>query len=414
MDTSLDEIIFVDDGSTDNSKTVANKYLGGFDRIVSTCSKRGNRARCRNIGAELATNEILLFLDADALPGRNALTIHRHSHIAEKGIAFSGITMAPEFDIGQFEVKFGISLNSILKDAKWLDKCYTQTDGFDWRYRIIKSGRKLKFPWVGFYSNIASVNRKAFYDAGGFDEEFVSWASEDIDLGYRLNKIGTIDILPNSVAVHVPHGRKRFENVWTNHKNEYLMLKKYEDRAVEYFVCYGAAVIYVYDIIESILKETADSLCSDKPRDLQPGTLKISIPDPKVQNSGLMGKLGNNTVFKKNFLGVAIPLADNTFDSVFISSEYLFLPEPLFAAVLQESCRVSKKVFIHNTHARSRWQTDILTELQRVPHWSVRFHASRSIKDFCFTLSNDNQLWQVRLDSFYCEHGKNSLFGFKL
>jgi glycosyltransferase involved in cell wall biosynthesis len=57
-----DEIIFVDDGSTDNSLKVVLPYK---DRIKIISQKNSGQLRAITTGAEAATGDILLFLDSD-------------------------------------------------------------------------------------------------------------------------------------------------------------------------------------------------------------------------------------------------------------------------------------------------------------------------------------------------------------
>ncbi|MBQ7999661.1 MAG: glycosyltransferase family 2 protein [Ruminococcus sp.] len=59
------EIIFVDDGSTDNSRRICLEYADKDSRIVVYSKENGGVSSARNMGIEKATGDFLLFLDSD-------------------------------------------------------------------------------------------------------------------------------------------------------------------------------------------------------------------------------------------------------------------------------------------------------------------------------------------------------------
>ena len=65
-----DEILVVNDHSTDNSSELAAQ--SGV-RVLHCPPERRGAAAARNVGAEAATNELLVFVDADVIPAPGSL-----------------------------------------------------------------------------------------------------------------------------------------------------------------------------------------------------------------------------------------------------------------------------------------------------------------------------------------------------
>lgn len=59
------EIILIDDGSTDNSQQICEKYAAKDSRVVYVRKQNGGVSSSRNLGLDLARGEYVVFVDAD-------------------------------------------------------------------------------------------------------------------------------------------------------------------------------------------------------------------------------------------------------------------------------------------------------------------------------------------------------------
>lgn len=59
------EIILVDDGSTDGSGKICDKYKELDERIVCIHKENGGLSSARNAGVNIATGEYFVFVDSD-------------------------------------------------------------------------------------------------------------------------------------------------------------------------------------------------------------------------------------------------------------------------------------------------------------------------------------------------------------
>jgi glycosyltransferase involved in cell wall biosynthesis len=158
--TPSDEIIVVDDGSTDETAAVAS---AAGARVL----RQANRgpAAARNLGAASARGDVLMFVDADVV-------------VAPDAIARATDALATSLDVAAV---FG---------------------SYDARPRargLVSQYRNLLHHYVHqhgnedastFWAGCGAVRRDAFVAVGGFDERTAWRAIEDIEFGYRLRRAG--------------------------------------------------------------------------------------------------------------------------------------------------------------------------------------------------------------------------------
>ena len=95
------EIILVDDGSTDNSPTICDKYAEKYTQIKVIHKTNGGLSDARNFGIKEAQGDYLIFLDSDDFwNGRNILS-ELHNIIVERNPDMIIHELSSFYDLGK-------------------------------------------------------------------------------------------------------------------------------------------------------------------------------------------------------------------------------------------------------------------------------------------------------------------------
>ena len=157
------EIIAVDDGSTDRSLAIMDKYANKSQNIKILKSNHRGPSAARNKGAKIARGEILAFLDSDCIVKEDWLENISHNFESHNIVAVAG-QYNDSYDKG-FISRF--ALNELLFRER----------GFG---RFMPSGSTCNF----------GVKKDIFFSSGGFPEDII--AGEDIYLSNQVSKLGRI------------------------------------------------------------------------------------------------------------------------------------------------------------------------------------------------------------------------------
>ena len=171
-----DEIIMVDDGSSDASADLAAQ-LGAT--VISLPDGPRGPARARNHGAAAARGDVLVFLDAD-------VTTHPETLGRIKTCMANSPELAALF--GSYDTN--PSAPGLVSRYKNLFHHYIHQHG--------------RAEASTFWAGCGAIRRNVFRAVGGFDESYLSAAVEDIDLGARLCRRGySIRLCPDIQVTHL-------------------------------------------------------------------------------------------------------------------------------------------------------------------------------------------------------------------
>jgi glycosyltransferase involved in cell wall biosynthesis len=168
------ECLVVDDSSQDGSQAITKGFPVQFHQLKNGPTGPAN---ARNYGAERATGDILVFIDADVVLYPDTI-----QKIADKFLE------APQYDalFGSYDESPG--------DGAFVSQYKNLTHHFVHQQADPEAET--------FWSGCGAIRREVFLEAGGFDaRRFILPSIEDIELGGRLRKQGHRIIIDKDIEV---------------------------------------------------------------------------------------------------------------------------------------------------------------------------------------------------------------------
>lgn len=192
------EILVIDDGSTDGSLEIAQRYefreFPGIEspvRVIPQTNK--GLASARNTGIMNAKGDYILFLDADDKLAENAV-----SRITQEILSSNGDIIAPSFR------EFGLSDREVILQG------FTMDD--------LKQANRL-----GYF---CAIRRTVLQEVGGYNPKMV-WGYEDYDLWFELFKRGKSVAIIQEILVYYRVKEQSMINVANEHAQElYTQIRK--------------------------------------------------------------------------------------------------------------------------------------------------------------------------------------------
>lgn len=174
------ELLVCDSNSTDGTAEYLRELRLRHPIVRHLPGAYGGRAEARNAGIAEARGEVVLFNDADIFASSDLLSTHLGRHRERARIAIVGLEVQAR-DLQEYEYK----------------REHPEARGH------LHPPSRRKLSWLYFLTGNASVRRSDLLRAGCFDEGFTGYGHEDLELGYRLQKIGVeICYEPRAVNYH--------------------------------------------------------------------------------------------------------------------------------------------------------------------------------------------------------------------
>jgi glycosyltransferase involved in cell wall biosynthesis len=271
FDRSQYEVIVVDDGSTDDTAILAERFAKKEWHFQYIKQHNGGRSATRNAGIRAATGKIALLVDDDCICDNNLIAAHVACHGGSGNKAVIGLiseifTHIPInrerckqelqqmlYDRDLFALDHAeaeqilenalvtlppllglISAEDIATNPDKITPLVLPKPDSDVRYLYYSFGRisasHHPCPWHFFCTCNISVDRNALLQVGLFDESFEGWGEEDAEMAYRLFRSGVqFDVAMDALNYHQMHPRnnKRMCHDWI--RNYMRFCEKHDD-----------------------------------------------------------------------------------------------------------------------------------------------------------------------------------------
>lgn len=221
LSKDLYEIIVVDSMSSDGTAQMISALPIPHPALLKYIKQKNlGRPGARNRGIEEARCKIILLTDADMLADKNLLSEHLKANEIHKNSAFEGLTINPD------------------------KKPYIKEK--------LRPFQKLRFSY--FLTGNLSIPKSIITKAGMFDMDFAGYGWEDVELGYRLNKIGVpLYYLPSAINYHMhPVSQDdMFKRKYHMGKSAAIFYKKHPNWEIKLFLGMNPIAQGIYKLIKS-------------------------------------------------------------------------------------------------------------------------------------------------------------------
>lgn len=403
-----DEIIIVNDHSDAKFSPLLTRLAQDTQiKLVEPEAKVGNRAHNRNLGARVAVNEILIFVDGDIYfpepvfptmkdvlnePGTAAVYGSVYGHSGNKFI----LDALLGFDY----------LECLFHPKRWeqLTSYPYLQDRRDKKEDALLNG---EMSWNYLYTSYVMTRRTAFKAIDGFDEAFTRWGAEDSEFGFRLSKVGKLKYCKRLNVFHIPHDRNKHKEQLSNCKNMYYMLDKYRSLMFEFKIAYEKNAAF-YSAVESFLAKMRFYAGVKHNFPLCPQTVCCHVVSQANPNGLIEFHDSNNKKGHMELVGVALPFATGRFKTAYLPHDIFLYPHTLIPRIIQEFLRVAEVVMLEPIPHSERiaWDKKIIKAFDGNSPFKDIFYSSHSLQDYKFIEENK---WIRITPTFHFRRDQNEL-----
>ena len=171
-----DEVLVVDDGSTDNTVSIAHAHDVS---VIELHDNPHGPAYARNRGSVVATGDVLVFIDADVVVHADTLERIESTFVQEPAVQ----ALFGSYDDNPPSPEVASRFKNLLHH-------YVHQHG----------NRNATTFWAG----CGAIRKQVFLAAGGFAESYLRPSIEDIELGLRMHRANAvIRLCPEIQATHL-------------------------------------------------------------------------------------------------------------------------------------------------------------------------------------------------------------------
>lgn len=369
LPTNEFEVIVADDGSSDDTKAVAESFAERLNIKYYYQEDIGFRAgEARNAGARLSSAPLLVFIDTGQMAGPDFLASHLAAH------ADGGRRAVVGYAHGYNPVDPMPGIREALEQLppeQVLEQFKDNPAFVDVRHwELAKSNFDLSsrtMPWFMFWTLNCSVRAEDFAALGGFDESFSGWGAEDLEFGYRLHANGVrLELSRDAWVIDAPHERDWPKNLQQFGVNLIRFVDKYRLPMIEIgwaLSTRGEILPWESDYL-GLLEWTKETKGLDV-RDEIAAAVRDAAPDARIAVLGsggaipdtlppavlldfdeqlLADALADGKHTGHHTMGLRTPLADDAVDLVVITSRMAGLWERWGDILLSEAQRIGRAV----------------------------------------------------------------------